>query len=91
MPKITITLTDERYSALTATTELHLPDGKPEDYLQKVVDSACDSYAQTFPAVSAEIYKQREATALAEKQAAEEKLAQLEAQLAASKANEPTE
>jgi len=46
--EITITLTAERYDALTKTAELHLPDGTPEEYLQGVIDSACDSYAQTY-------------------------------------------
>lgn len=91
MSSITITLTDERYAALTATAELHLPAGTPQDYLQTVVDSACDSYARTYPEVSVEVYKRRaeEAEALARQEAekadaAQAKAAALEAEKAAA-------
>ena len=73
MPKITIELTDERYDALTKTAELHLPDGTPEEYLQGVIDSACDSYAQTNETVAAQVYKDRAEQAEAAKKAAEER------------------
>ena len=69
--EITITLTAERYDALTKTAELHLPDGTPEEYLQGVIDSACDSYVRTYPEVSLEVYKQRA-------EAAEAKVAAIE-------------
>lgn len=85
MPKITIELTDERYAALTATAELHLPEGTPEDYLQKVIDSACDSYAQNYDQTSKEVYRARAEVAAAEKQAADEKIARLEAEVEAAK------
>ena len=86
--QITITLTAERYDALTKTAELHLPDGTPEEYLQGVIDSACDSYAQTLPEVSLQIYKDRAARAEAEKQAEAEKVAKLQAELDAAKLQE---
>lgn len=80
MPKITIDLTDERYAALTATAELHLPNGTPEAYAQTVMDAACDSYARTYPEVSLEVYKQRAEVAEAEvKQLAEKMVAAEEA------------
>ncbi len=66
--EITITLTAERYDALTKTAELHLPDGTPEAYLQGVIDSACDSYAQTYEPLAVQVYKD-----LAEKAEAEVK------------------
>lgn len=86
--EITITLTAERYDALTKTAELHLPDCTPEEYLQSVVDSACDSYAHTYPEVSLEVYKDRAARAEAEKQAEAEKVAKLQAELEAAKLQE---
>ena len=82
MPKITIELTDERYDALTKTAELHLPDGTPEEYLQGVIDSACDSYVRTYPEVSLEVYKQRAEAAEAAKKVAEEKVKSLTAEKA---------
>lgn len=88
MPTIEIALTDERYDALTKTAELHLPKGTPEEYLQSVVDSACDSYARTYPEVSLEVYKQRAEVAEAEKQAEAEKVAKLQAELDAAKLQE---
>ena len=69
--EVTITLTAERYDALTKTAELHLPDGTPEEYLQGVIDSACDSYVRTYPEVSLEVYKQRAEAAEAKAAAAE--------------------
>lgn len=80
--EITITLTAERYDALTKTAELHLPKGTPEEYLQSVVDSACDSYAQTNEAVAAQVYKDRAEQAEAAKKVAEEKVASLTAEKA---------
>ena len=80
--EITITLTAERYDALTKTAELHLPDGTPEEYLQGVIDSACDSYVRTYPEVSLEVYKQR-----AEK--AEAAAKQMAAQLIEAQAAKP--
>lgn len=86
--EITLTLTAERYEALTKTAELHLPKGTPEEYLQSVVDSACDSYVRTYPEVSLEVYKQRAEAAEAEKQAETEKVAKLQAELEAAKLQE---
>lgn len=80
--EITITLTAERYDALTKTAELHLPNGTPEEYLQGVIDSACDSYVRTYPEVSLEVYKQRAEAAEAAKKVAEEKVASLTAEKA---------
>lgn len=80
--EIIIILTPERYEALTKTAELHLPDGTPEEYLQGVIDSACDSYVRTYPEVSLEVYKDRAARAEAAKKAAEEKVASLAAEKA---------
>ena len=73
MPSITLTLSDSRYAALQQTAELHLPHGTPEEYLQSVVDSACDSYAQTNETVAAQVYKDRAEQAEAAKKAAEER------------------
>lgn len=80
--EITITLTAERYDALTKTAELHLPDGTPEEYLQGVIDSACDSYAQTYEPLAVQVYKER-----AEK--AEAAAKQMAAQLLEAKAAKP--
>ena len=82
MPKITLDISDARYAALTATAELHLPEGTPEEYLQSVVDSACDSYAQTVEEVAVQVYKDRAAQAEAAKKVAEEKVASLTAEKA---------
>ena len=83
--EITITLTAERYDALTKTAELHLPEGTPEEYLQKVVDSACDSYAQTYEPLAVQVYKERAEKAEAEvKQLAEKMVAAEEAKAAAA-------
>lgn len=82
MPKITLDLTAERYDALTATAELHLPEGTPEEYLQGVVDSACDSYAQNYEPLAVQVYKER-----AEK--AEAAAKQMAAQLIEAKAAKP--
>ena len=80
MPKITLDLTAERYAALTATAELHLPNGTPEEYLQGVIDSACDSYAQTYEPLAVQVYKERAEKAEAEvKQLAEKMVAAEEA------------
>lgn len=84
MPKITIELTDERYAALTATAELHLPNGTPEEYLQGVIDSACDSYVRTYPEVSLEVYKQRAEAAEAKAAQEAEARAAAEAKAAAA-------
>lgn len=86
--EITFTLTRERYDALTKTAELHLPEGTPEEYLQAVVDSACDSYVRTYPEVSLEVYKDRAARAESEKQVEAEKVAKLQAELEAAKLQE---
>ena len=83
MPTIEIALTDERYEALTKTAELHLPKGTPEEYLQSVVDSACDSYARTYPEVSLEVYKQRAEAAEAKAAQEAEKAAEAQAKAAA--------
>ena len=80
--EITITLTAERYDALTKTAELHLPDGTPEAYLQGVVDSACDSYAQNYEPLAVQVYKER-----AEK--AEAAAKQMAAQLIEAEAAKP--
>ena len=80
--EITITLTPERYDALTKTAELHLPDGTPEAYLQGVVDSACDSYAQNYEPLAVQVYKER-----AEK--AEAAAKQMAAQLIEAEAAKP--
>lgn len=78
--EITITLTAERYDALTKTAELHLPDGTPEEYLQGVIDSACDSYAQNYEPLAVQVYKERAEKAEAEvKQLAEKMVAAEEA------------
>lgn len=82
MPKITLDISDARYAALTATAELHLPDGTPEEYLQGVIDSACDSYVRTYPEVSVEVYKQR--AEAAEAKAAQEAAKAAEAQAKAA-------
>ena len=82
--EITITLTAERYDALTKTAELHLPDGTPEEYLQGVIDSACDSYARTYPEVSVEVYKQRAEAAEAKAAREAEARAAAEAKAAAA-------
>ena len=80
MPTIEIALTDERYDALTKTAELHLPNGTPEEYLQGVIDSACDSYAQTYEPLAVQVYKERAEKAEAEvKQLAENMVAAEEA------------
>ena len=84
MPTIEIALTDERYDALTKTAELHLPKGTPEEYLQSVVDSACDSYARTYPEVSLEVYKQRAEAAEAKAAQEAEARAAAEAKAAAA-------
>ena len=84
MPKITIELTDERYDALTKTAELHLPNGTPEEYLQGVIDSACDSYVRTYPEVSLEVYKQRAEAAEAKAAQEAEARAAAEAKAAAA-------
>lgn len=86
MPKITLDISDARYAALTATAELHLPEGTPEEYLQAVVDSACDSYAQTVEEVSTQVYKDRAAQAEAAKKAAEEREATAKAAKEAAEA-----
>ena len=80
--EITLTLTSERYEALTKTAELHLPDGTPEEYLQGVIDSACDSYAQNYEPLAVQVYKER-----AEK--AEAAAKQMAAQLIEAKAANP--
>ena len=80
--EITITLTAERYDALTTTAELHLPDGTPEEYLQGVIDSACDSYAQNYEPLAVQVYKER-----AEK--AEAAAKQMAAQLIEAQAAKP--
>lgn len=80
--EITIILTQERYDALTKTAELHLPDGTPEEYLQGVIDSACDSYAQNYEPLAVQVYKER-----AEK--AEAAAKQMAAQLIEAKAAKP--
>ena len=82
MPKITLDISDARYAALTATAELHLPEGTPEEYLQNVIDSACDSYAQTYEPLAVQVYKER-----AEK--AEAAAKQMAAQLLEAKAAKP--
>jgi len=82
--EITITLTQERYDALTKTAELHLPDGTPEEYLQGVIDSACDSYVRTYPEVSLEVYKQRAEAAEAKAAQEAEARAAAEAKAAAA-------
>ena len=82
--EITITLTQERYDSLTKTAELHLPDGTPEEYLQGVIDSACDSYARTYPEVSVEVYKQRAEAAEAKAAREAEARAAAEAKAAAA-------
>lgn len=81
MPQVTLDLSDKRYAALTATAALHLPAGTPQDYLQTVVDSACDSYAQTYAEVSIDVYKRRaeEAEALARQEAEKAASAQAKA------------
>lgn len=81
--EITITLTAERYDALTKTAELHLPDGTPEEYLQGVIDSACDSYVRTYPEVSLEVYKQRAEAAEAKAAQEAQKAAEAQAKAAA--------
>ena len=86
--EITLTLTAERYDALTKTAELHLPKGTPEEYLLNNVNVWCDSYAQTYPEVSLQVYKDRAARAEAEKQAEVEKVAKLQAELDAAKLQE---
>ena len=83
MPKITLDLTAERYAALTATAELHLPNGTPEAYAQTVMDAACDSYARTYPEVSLEVYKQRAEAAEAKAAQEAEKAAEAQAKAAA--------
>lgn len=88
MPKITLDISDARYAALTATAEFHLPEGTPEEYLLNNVNIWCDSYAQTLPEVSAQVYKDRAARAEAEKQAESEKVASLKAELEAVKLQE---
>jgi hypothetical protein len=82
--EITIILTPERYDALTKTAELHLPDGTPEEYLQGVIDSACDSYVRTYPEVSLEVYKQRAEAAEAKAAQEAEARAAAEAKAAAA-------
>ena len=82
--EITITLTAERYDALAKTAELHLPDGTPEEYLQGVIDSACDSYVRTYPEVSLEVYKQRAEAAEAKAAQEAEARAAAEAKAAAA-------
>ena len=82
--EITLTLTPERYDALTKTAELHLPDGTPEEYLQNVIDSACDSYVRTYPEVSLEVYKQRAEAAEAKAAQEAEARAAAEAKAAAA-------
>lgn len=82
--EITLTLTPERYDALTKTAELHLPDGTPEEYLQGVIDSACDSYVRTYPEVSLEVYKQRAEAAEAKAAQEAEARAAAEAKAAAA-------
>lgn len=80
MPSITLTLSDSRYAALQQTAELHLPNGTPEEYLQGVIDSACDSYAQTYEPLAVQVYKERAEKAEAEvKQLAEKMVAAEEA------------
>ncbi len=53
MPSISITLSTERYAALTKTQELMALTGgsatTPKEYLQFIVDSLCDNYAQQYP------------------------------------------
>lgn len=78
--EITITLTAERYDALTKTAELHLPKGTPEEYLQNVIDSACDSYAQTNEAVAAQVYKDKAAQEAAAKEDLQKQLEQAKAE-----------
>ena len=82
MPKITIELTDERYAALAVTASIHAPDGTAESYLQSVINSACDSYAQTNETVAAQVYKDRAEQAEAAKKVAEEKVKSLTAEKA---------
>lgn len=84
MPKITLDISDARYAALTATAELHLPEGTPEEYLQGVIDSACDSYVRTYPEVSLEVYKQRAEAAEAKAAQEAEARAAAEAKAAAA-------
>lgn len=100
MPSITITLSDSRYAALRKTQELMLLAGgaakTPEEYVQTVMDGACDSYAAQYPdaapsAAEVSIYKdaaaqaEARATADAEKAAAAQaKAAALEAEKAAA-------
>lgn len=84
MPSITLTLSDSRYAALQQTAELHLPNGTPEEYLQGVIDSACDSYVRTYPEVSLEVYKQRAEAAEAKAAQEAEARAAAEAKAAAA-------
>lgn len=90
MPSITLTLSDARYAALRKTQELMALSGgaakTPDEYLQAVVDSACDSYAQQYPdaapsAAEVAIYKdaavKAEARAAAEAEKAEAAKAQV--------------
>ena len=90
MPKLTIELTDARYAALSKTQELMLLSGgtakTPEEYAQFVMNSACDSYAQQFPAdapskeevaIHAEAAARAEAALAQEKEKAEAATAQL--------------
>ena len=82
--EITITLTQERYDALTKTAELHLPNGTPEEYLQGVIDSACDSYAQTYEPLAVQVYKERAEKAEAKAAQEAEARAAAEAKAAAA-------
>lgn len=80
MPKITIELTDKRYAALAVTASIHAPDGTAESYLQSVINSACDSYAQTNETVAAQVYKDRAEQEAAAKKQLEEQVAVLRAE-----------